>query len=85
MTMNTIKIRVTKRCMISADRVGEVGDIVTLDVPQAANLLAGGHVAVDPTACAEAIKRWNESALRIERQGQPRAPVLPFAMTGRFH
>ena len=71
--------------MVDATTIAEPGDIFTLDVPQAANLLAGGHEAVYPAACAETIKRWNENALRAEKQSQPRAPVLPFAMGGRFH
>ena len=83
---DTIKVRIVARCMLNATEVGEPGDIVTLDVPQAANMLAGGHVAVDPEAAREAIAAWNALALRIEKQSQPRAPVVPFAMQGgRFH
>ena len=70
----TIKVRIVRRCFVSADRVAEVGEVVELDVVQAANLLAGGHEAVDPDACAEAIKQWNTTALRVEAQSQPKAP-----------
>jgi hypothetical protein len=92
---NTIRIRITKRCMIDRDKVGEPGMIVELDVVNAAGMLAGGHAAVDPVACAEAIKNWNAGALRVEaksRGPEPHAPMgwlLPSAATGyavgRFH
>jgi hypothetical protein len=52
--------------------------IVTLDVPQAANLLGfGGAEAVDPLEAKAAIDAWNLAAHRQAAASQPRGPQLP--------
>ncbi len=82
----TIAVKVARRCYVTADRIAEPGDIVTLSVPQAANLLAGGGVAVDPVAAKAAIDAWNVSVHRQALASQPRGAPAPFALGGgRWH